>query len=169
MANYMVDMILTLTDANGDTARMSVPLGQLADTNTLANLATTATGAITALGAPGVITNAKVTSLSFNVLFEKANPTGALDAQFSSVSDGARLNFNNSVGQTGVSTIPAPVPGVFGTAPNEDVVLVGGAAAAWIAFYVAHASRDSTHNIDVYNGGMKVGRSPNKRAQHKVG
>lgn len=168
MANYDAWLTLELTDANGDTAKMKVPFGEVPDTVTIATLAGQVVTALTALGAPGVITNAKVTSAVVSFLQEKANVTGALDAQYSSVTDGARLSFISTAGDKSQTTIPAPVPGVFGATPNESTVLVGGSAAAWITYYASHAL-GTGGSAFLYNGGVKVGRHARKRAQHKVG
>lgn len=168
MANYDTWIIATLTDANGDSAQMRIPLGPVAEATTLTGFATTIAAYITALGAPGTITNAKVTSIVGSFLYEKANPTGAVNAVYSSVTDGARLNFLNSLGGKGVSTIPAPVPAVFGAAPNEDTVDAGGVVATYITWYEATAAAGGSH-LNLYNGGVKVGRGARKRAQHKVG
>jgi hypothetical protein len=167
MANYETRFVLTLTDANGNSAKMEAPSGLISDATTMAQLATGINGMITAVGAPGTITNAKVTSAVVTILIEKANATGAVDAQFSGVEDGARLNFLNSSGGRGSSTIPAPIPAVFGAAPNQDVVDPAGAAAAYIAWYTAHVN-DQTALLNVYNGGVKVGHHSRKRAQRKV-
>jgi hypothetical protein len=167
MASYDVYVTLTLTDANGDTAHMRVNLGTTPDTGTLAALANDTGLLLTALGAPGTITNAKVTSATVSFLYEKAGPSGAVDAEYSGVSDGARLNFLNSQGGRGQVTIPAPVTAVFATAPNENVVDSGGPVAALITFLEAHYF-DGSNPLNVYNGGRKVGRHAPRRAQHKV-
>ena len=167
MATYAVSYHLTLTDANGNTAQMVVPAGDLTDTATVANLVTNITGLLTALGAPGTITNAKVTSARISILEEKASPSGAVDAEFSGVEDGAQLNFQNSQGARGILRIPAPIPTVFAAAPNENVVDPGGPVSALITWYVAHAG-SGINLINVYNGGVKVGRHARRRAQHKV-
>ena len=167
MANYDTFIVLDLTDANGNRASMRVSLGSVADTVTLAVFAANITAALTALGAPGTITNAKVTSAVGSFVYEKASPSGALDAQYSGVEDGARISMVNSLGGKISSTIPAPVPAVFGAAPNEDTVDSAGPAAAWIAYLAGHAvSNGSVTNV--YNGGVKVGRHARRRAQHRV-
>lgn len=167
MANYEINVHLTLTDVNGDTATMVIPQGVLTDTNTVAQLVTDTNAAITALGAPGTITNAKVTSASIYILVEKANPSGAVDAQYSRVRDKAILNFLNSSGEKGVLSIPAPVAAVFGTAPLEDVVDASGPVSTLITYYTANAAH--SHLLNVYNGGRKGGGKSSRRAQHKVG
>lgn len=166
MANLKVQYVWTLTDANGDTATMTMQ-EVLNDGTTLSAIQTISTGFLTALGAPGAITNAKVTSTGVHVLFEKASPAGAVDAEFSSVTDGARISLLNTSGGRGSFTIPAPVPAVFGAAPNEDVVDVAGAAAPLIAYFETNA-QDSGSALNVYNGGVKTGRHARRRAQHKV-
>lgn len=167
MANYYLETTLTLTDANGDTAQLKFPVGDTTDTITLAAMVADVNALITALGAPGTITNAKVTSAKITALVLKANPTGALNAQFSQVTDGARLNFLNSAGGRGVLVVPAPIPTVFAGPPNEDVVDSGGPIAALITYYTGHASHEGGL-LNVYNGGVKVGRHARRRAQHKV-
>jgi hypothetical protein len=169
VANYDLLMTLGLTDANGDRAQMRVNLGTVGDTLTLAVAVANVTAALAALGAPGVITNAKVTSAGLFVLVEKANPTGALDAQFSSVQDAAKISLLNSLAGKGSSSIPAPVPGVFGASPNQETVDPGGAAAPWIAYLVSHAATPGSASLlNVYNGGVKVGKHATRRAQHRV-
>jgi hypothetical protein len=139
----------------------------LNDGTTLSAIQTISTGFLTALGAPGAVTNAKVTSTGVHVLFEKASPVGAVDAEFSSVTDGARIALLNTAGGHGSFTIPAPVVGVFGAAPNEDVVDITGAAAPVIAYFEANAQASGSP-LNVFNGGVKVGRHARRRAQHKV-
>jgi len=169
VANYDTFITVTLTDANGDTARMRVSNGITADTATLASLAGASgvSGFLTALGAPGTITNAKVTSVVVSFLYEKAGPAGAVDAEFASVTDGARMNFLNSLGGRGIVTVPAPIAAVFGATPNEDTVDPAGPIAALITWLEAH-NYDGANLLNVYNGGMKVGRNARRRAQHKV-
>lgn len=167
MANYEWTYHLQLTDANGNRASMTVPGGMVSDATTLAQLATDMAGLITALGVPGTITNAKVTSQSASFLISKANPGGAIDAEYSGVEDGARMNFLNSVGGKGILTVPAPVAAVFATVPNEDTVDTGGPVAALITWYEAHAIGNGSA-LNVYNGGVKVGRHARRRAQHRV-
>lgn len=168
LANYLVTLDLTLQDASGDQSRMRIPIGQQPDTALLSDLATIMAAALTALGSPGTITNAKVTAAAISVIYERANPSGAINAAYSSVSDGAQLNFANSLGGKGISRIPAPVTGVFGSPPNDDVVLASGPVSAWITFYTGHAAHD-VNLLNVYNGGVKTGRHANRRAQHKIG
>lgn len=167
MASYQTQIGLTLTDANGDTAQMRFPLGEVDDTTTMTTLAGQVTALLTALGAPGTITNAKVTSATVSFLYEKAGPTGAVDAEYSRVSNGARLNFLNSGGGRGTTTIPAPIAAIFGAAPNEDVVDPTSAVSAFIAWYIAHVDGNGSV-LNIYNGGVAVGKHARRRAQHKI-
>ena len=167
MADYAVAHTLTLTDANGDTAKMKIDQGLVVDSTTVAQLISQTDALITALGAPGVITNAKVTSATITILKEKASPTGALNSEYSSVTDGARLNFVSSGTNKWVTTIPAPVPACFGATPNEEVVDPTGPLAAWITAFESVVLGIGVAN-PVYNGGVKVGRHARRRAQHKV-
>lgn len=167
MANFTGEVTLGLTDANGDRATMSFDSGIYPDTTTLATAATFVSSLLTALGAPGTITNAKVTSARFGFLYEKANPSGAVDAEYGSVTDGARLNFLNSAGGRGSTVIPAPISGIFAAAPMESTVDPASAVAAFITWYEAHVAGNG-QLLNVYNGGVKVGRHARRRAQHRV-
>ena len=167
MAVYEWTYHLQLTDANGNRAQMSVPGGTVSDATTMAQLATDMASLITALGAPGTITNAKVTSQTVSFLISKANPTGAVDAEYSGVEDGARMNFLNSVGGKGILTVPAPIAAVFASVPNEDTVDTGGPVAPLITWYEAHAQGNGAA-LNIYNGGVKIGRHARRRAQHRV-
>jgi|SRR5579862_800729 len=167
MANYHTEIVATLTDANGQRANMSFDTGLNPDTTTLATLATQANGFLTALGAPGTITNAKVTSLRVSFLLEKASPSGAVDAEYSLVTDGARLSFLNSQAGRGSTTIPAPISGIFAATPNEDTVDPSSAVSTFIAWYEANVAANNAL-LNVYNGGVKVGRHARRRAQHRV-
>lgn len=169
MANYRTFLNITLLDAQGNIARQRIDLGLLPDSDTVAGLATDMAGYITALGAPGVVTNAKVLEQSVTVLLSKSQAGGsgpALDAEFTSVADAARLQFANSAGDRASLSIPAPIPTVFGTLPLENVVDPAGAAAPVIAWMIAHAGGPALLNL--YEGGVKISRRAPVRAQRRV-
>lgn len=166
MANYRCYLNVTLTDSDGDQSKMRIDLGPIADTATIAGLATDMSGFIAALGAPGTITNAAVTEQSVSIVLSKATFTSALNAQFAQVEDQARLQFANSAGDRASLSIPAPIPGVFASPPNQDVVDFAGPVGAIIAWFTAHAGGPTLLNI--YEGGVKVARRARRRAQHRV-
>ncbi len=105
--------------------------------------------------------------MTVSFLYEKASPSGAVNAEYSTIEDGARLSFLNSQAGRGQMTIPAPVAAIFAAPPNESTVDPTTAVSALITWYEANVS-DQDALLNVYNGGVKVGRHARRRAQHRV-
>lgn len=162
MASYPLRFLLQVTDINGDTAEVSFP-DYLADTTTVANLATAM-----ALLEPEVaaITNGKITRQSVRILFNEAQyivgtapPT---DAEYSSVTDGARIQIADGLGERSSFTIPAPIEAVFGANSNVvDSTQVG--VAALLASIAVTLKSTSGNFYNLYKGGIKTGRRARRR------
>lgn len=167
MANFITTLHIGLIDANGNKSKMSVDFGQVPEATTITAVNTIVAAGITALGAPGTITNCKVTDVSWTVLVTRASADGAVDAEYSTVNDGARLTFDASDGGQASSTIPAPVAAIFGATPNENTVDPTSAVSTWIAFMEGHEESQSVLT-NVYRSGVKTGRHAPRRAQHRV-
>jgi hypothetical protein len=162
MANYKGAYTFEIVDVNGDHAVMRIPTLQI-DTRTLAQLATTSS----AIGATIVaMTNGKVvkTGITFDFvtaqfLVGTAPPT---NAEYSSVTDGARLQFSNSLRERLSSTVPAPREALFGAASNV-VDSTQADVAAFIAEIAAAATGASGTAFNLYEGGVKTGRGARRR------
>ena len=162
MANYDVQYQLQVTDINGDTALCRVNQ-LLADTSTLAAIATSAAAVATALAAT---TNGKITSQGVSANFVKAQISAGTapppaNATYPSVTDGAELNFGGS--GTGVKrrfVIPAPLLTDFKT--NSNIV---NPADANVAPLIAQleSMNDEGATVNLYEGGIKVGKHSRKR------
>lgn len=170
MANYRTRYNQTIADVDGNLANISFTAGAEPDTVTIAQLITN----LNAFGAAfAAATNGKPVRGSVEVLgFEAQIVPGATpptDATYPSVTDGARLNFSNSGGSTGHITIPAPTETTFLAPPQRDFVDPAGDAAALIAFMQANASDAAGHALNLYQGGIKVGRRARRRRPPKAG
>lgn len=162
MPTFLCRYEIQLTDFNGDTALVSFP-DRIPDTNTIANQATqmaTLVGALTAA------TNAKVTRQSFRILFNEAQylvgtapPT---NAEYSSVTDGAKFNFADGAGERTAATVPAPIEALFGS--NSNIIdSTQAQSAAFIAAVesVCHSPNGVLYNL--YKGGAKTAHHTRKR------
>lgn len=167
MASYNLRYLIQITDINGDTAEVSLP-SHLADTTTLAAIATGLGTLATDIAA---CSNGKVTRQSFRVLVNEAQylvgTTPPTDAEYSSVTDGARLQFADGAGEKTSLTIPAPVEAIFGA--NSNVVDSTISQVATLITQVA-ASANSTSGtaFNLYKGGVKTGRGSRRRATRLI-
>lgn len=170
MANYRARYTQVIADVDGNIAQASFVAGATPDTETIADLVTNLNAFGTALAGA---TNGKAIRGSVEVLGFEAQivpgSTPPTDATYPSVTDGARLNFSNSAGSTGHITVPAPVEAVFLPAPQRDYVDPAGAASALIAFMKANASNAAGNALNLYQGGIKVGRGARRRRPPKAG
>lgn len=169
MANYLCHFQVQIADVDGDVA--TVTYRQLQpDSATIANLKTIADGFNTAIAGA---TNGKITRESASVLFLEAQivpgTTPPTDATYPSVTDGARLNFSNSGGAAQHLTIPAPTETTFLAPPQRDLVDPAGDAAPLIAFLKAHMTDVGGTLLNLYQGGIKVGRRARRRRPPKAG
>jgi len=167
MANYKGSYTFEYVDINGDTALMRIPTLQI-DTRTLAQLATTSN----TLGAAiNLVTNGKAikTGFSFEVVTAQyvvgASPPN--NAEYSSVTDGARLQFSNALRERMSMTIPAPLEHVFGALSNI-VDSTQTDVAALIALIAADAVGASGTAFNLYEGGVKTGRGARRRRSSLV-
>lgn len=165
MANFTIELEYTFTDVNGDTAQMRVRNVQ-PDTATIANLVTLANG----LGAViDPCTNAKNTRVGVGITVLEAQISAATapppaSATYPSVTDGAKMTFDNSNGGRRVVVVPAPVLTDFITGTNT-VNPADGNISALIAFIEGLADLPGTTNL--YAGGVKVGRHARRRVTRK--
>lgn len=163
MARYNGHWFIQITDINGDVATVRIPWNA-PDTTTLATLAT---DMATLEAAVAALTNGKVTRQGVNALFNEAQylvgtapPT---NAEYSSVTDGAKLQFATGDGQRTSVTIPAVIEAAFGSDSNV-VDSTQAAVATFITAFEANAvppSGSGTYNL--YKGGIKVGKRARKR------
>lgn len=165
MASYELAYDIQITDVNGDSASMRIR-SLYPDTTTIAGLATTAAANVTAVAA---CTNGKVTSSGVTILFNRAQISAGTapppaSAVYPSVTDGARLTFNNSNGLARVVVVPAPLLSDFITGSNT--VNPGDTnIGALITQIEALADIDGSTNL--YQGGVKVGRHARRRPTRK--
>jgi hypothetical protein len=162
MANYKISYTFEIVDINGDTAVMRIPSLQI-DTRTLAQLATTS-GALG--GGINALTNGKTIKTGVSIDFVTAQylvgTTPPNNAEYSSVTDGARLQFSNSLRERMSLTVPAPLEHVFGT--NTNIVdSTQTDVAALIALIAADAQGASGTAFNLYEGGVKSGRGARRR------
>jgi hypothetical protein len=167
MANFKCAWTFEIIDVNGDTALMTLPTLQI-DTKTIAQMVT-ASGALGALINP--LTNGKVIKTGFRVdivtaqLVPGATPPN--DALWRSVTDGARLQFSNSLRERMSSTIPAPVETVF-AGPTNVVDETQTDVAAFIALVGTDCTGASGTAFNLYEGGVKTGRGARQRISTRV-
>jgi len=163
MAAYNGHLVFQVTDINGDTATLRIPV-PLPDTTTIANLATEL-GVFEPLIA--ALTNGKITRQGFSVLVNEAQflvgTTPPVDAEYSSVTDGAKLQFASGNGDRASVTIPAPIEAMFGA--NSNVVdSTQTDTAAFIAQYKTSAGTEPGPTVlNLYKGGIKVGKRARRR------
>lgn len=165
MATYLATYNIQVTDVNGDTATMRVTEAR-ADTALVSAIATQ-TAALAALVAAA--TNGKITSQGYTLEFVKAQISAGTapppaSAIYPSVTDGARLEFNNSAGEKRVVVIPAPLLSDFKTNSNT-VNPADTNMAALISFIEGITDLDGSTNL--YQGGVKVAHHARKRATRK--
>jgi hypothetical protein len=169
MANFNVTFYQEVADVDGNIAVVSAKR-YLADTSTMAVIITSLNDFGTALVAA---TNGKVVRASFKVQVLEAQlipgSTPPVDALYPSVTDGARMNFSNSDGATGHITVPAPTGTTFLDPPLRDIVDPTGDAAALITWMQTYATDSGGTHLNLYQGGIKVGRGARKRRPPKAG
>jgi hypothetical protein len=165
MPSYELFYDIQVTDVNGDSAttrfRSLYP-----DTTTIAGLATTAASLD---GGVAACTNGKTTSRAVYILFNKSQISAGTapppaSATYPSVTDGARLSFNNSNGLTRSITVPAPLLSDFITGTNT-VNPADTNVSALISLCESLADLDGSTNL--YQGGVKVGRHSRRRPARK--
>jgi hypothetical protein len=165
MASYEVFYDIQVTDVNGDSATMRLR-SLYPDTTDIAGLATTAS---TTVGLVAACTNGKVTGSAIYILFNRAQISAGTappptNATYPSVTDGARLSFNNSNGLGRSVTIPAPLLSDFISGSNT-VNPADANVAALITQVELLADLDGSTNL--YQGGVKVGRHSRRRPTRK--
>jgi hypothetical protein len=163
MARYNIHFVYTVTDINGDSAVVRVPTN-VPDTITLAALVVD-TLAIEALLVP--LTNGKITRGGISVLQGvSAIVVGATppnNAEYSSVTDGARLQFADVSGERTAVTIPAPLEHVFGASSNV-VDSTQTDVNAFIGYVTTNSVPPSgSGSYAFYKGGIKVGKRARRR------
>lgn len=167
MANFNAKYTVEIVDVNGDHSITTMPVLH-ADTTTVAQMQTDSAGFG---GAVIACSNGKVIKRSVTLLFDEAQlivgTTPPTDAEYSSVTDGARLQFSNAEGQRYSLTVPAPLETDFGAASNV-VDSTDTNVAALIAFIVAHATSPANFLFNLYKGGVKVGKGARRRRSSLV-
>lgn len=167
MATYLVRYNFSVVDFNGDVAHVSFP-DRLSDAETFAmaagNVATFAADLAAA-------TNGKIIRQSFAVLINEAQylvgtapPT---NAEYSSVTDGAKLSFSDGAGERMAFTIPAPLEAVFGASSNVvDSTHNPPSALITDVETICHSPNGVLYNL--YQGGAKTGRRYRRRVTRKI-
>jgi hypothetical protein len=167
MANYPARYTIEVVDVNGDVAITTMPTLH-GDANTVAQMATESGLFNTALAAT---TNSKVIKRSVTILFDEAQlvvgSSPPNNAEYSSVTDGARLQFSNNLGERYSMTVPAPLESDFGTSSNV-VNSADTNVAALISFIISHATNQAGTLFNLYKGGIKVGRRARRRRSSLV-
>jgi hypothetical protein len=163
MANYNIRLFVQVTDINGDVAEVSAPARE-ADTTTLAALATAVGGLASAVAQAS---NGKVTRQGFHVLVNEAQylvgTAPPNNAEYSSVTDGAKFNFADGAGERSSMKIPAPLEALFGV--NSNVIdSTQTNSLAVINWFTANASSTSGTAFNLYKGGAKTGKGTRRRA-----
>lgn len=168
---YRTYLNIEVGDINGDVAVMRLPTFTNDDTVTVAALVATLSAISGALGAPGVITNGKVIRRGVSLIVDEAQLAGgtpALDAEFPSVADKARLGFTNAEGSRLQVAIPAPIEAIFHSPPADDTVDPASAVAALITAIEAQC-RDVGFNLyNLYTGGVRQKSRARRRKQHRL-
>jgi hypothetical protein len=167
MASYNLKYKIQVTDFNGDVAEVTFP-DHLIDTTTLATLAAAMANLVAALAAA---TNGKITRQSISVLLNEAQylvgvapPT---NAEYSSVTDGAKLNFADGAGERSSVTVPAPLEALFGASSNV-VDSTQATAAALITEFETQCHSSSGALFNLYKGGAKTGRHSRRRVTRLI-
>jgi hypothetical protein len=162
MANYRGRYEFQVVDINGDTAQVSLPIF-VPDTTTVASMVTGMGVLVTDIAA---LTNGKVTRQGLSLFINEAQyivgTAPPNNAEYSSVTDGAKLSFADGGGDRMSVTIPAPVEAVFGA--NSNVVdSTVSAVATFISDVAAHCFASSGGAFNLYKGGVKVGKHSRRR------
>jgi len=165
VASYDTFHHVQITDVNGDTATVTVRR-TYTDTTTLAILATNNAALASAIAA---CTNGKVTQQSATGLFDKGQISAGTapppaSAVYPSVTDGARLNFSGAAGESRALTIPAPLLSDFLSGTNT-VNPADANVAALIT--LIEGWNDEGLTVNLYEGGVKVGRHARRRPARK--
>lgn len=167
MATYLVRYSFSVVDFNGDVAHVSFP-DRLSDAETFAMAAT---NVATLAGVLAAATNGKIIRQSFQVLVNEAQylvgtapPT---NAEYSSVTDGAKVSFADGAGERMGLTVPAPIEALFGASSNV-VDSTQTQAAALIAAVEATCHSPNGVLYNLYTGGAKTGRRYRKRVTRKI-
>lgn len=165
MALVPVRYHVQITDVNGDTAVTSFQSRAddgVGNTDLAAIVATLNTFATDV----AAVTNGKITEKSFTVLVDKAQylvgTSPPADNKYPSVTDGARIQFANAQGERTSLTIPAPIEAVFG-ALSMVVDSTQTNMATLIAFIKANAEDVNGNLLNLYKGGIKVGKRARRR------
>ena len=162
MARYKVTAVVQVVDVNGDTALVEANFSH-ADTVTIAQLATDVGNLATAVAQAS---NGKITRQSVKLLINEAQfivgtapPT---NASYPSVTDGARFQFADGAGERASLTIPAPIEALFGAGSNViDSTQTNSAAV--IAYATANLTDLAGTALNLYKGGIKVGKRARRR------
>jgi hypothetical protein len=160
---YLTRLECEIVDINGDHAECSMPISLAHDATT-----DTVTGLLgTFAGLVAAATNGKIIKQSYSVLFSKAQlivgTAPPNNAEYSSVTDGARMQFANTDGSRGALTIPAPLEALFGVSSNV-IDSTQAQVAPLIAFYVANAHATASGPLlNLYKGGVKTGKGTRRR------
>lgn len=169
MANYRITYHLTLGDIDGNIAETSFSATS-ADSTTVAALATKVGTFATDVQ---TCSNAKVLVQRVSILINEAQilpgSTPPTDAVYPTVTDGARLNFSNSDGAKASLTVPAPTETTFLPAPQRNYVDPAGDASALIALIKSSATDPAVNYLNLYQGGVKVGKGARRRRPPKAG
>ena len=162
MTSYNGRYYIQITDINGDVAEVSFPTRE-PDTTTLAAMQTGLAALATDLAA---VTNGKVTRTSFRFLTNEAQylvgTAPPNNAEYSSVTDGAKLNFADGSGERMSITIPAPLEAIFGASSNV-VDSTEADIAALIAQVAASCISPNGVTYNLYKGGVKTGKHSRRR------
>lgn len=167
MANYNGRFEIQVTDINGDRAMVTFPWHG-ADTTVVSDIASACAALATVVAAA---TNGKITKQGFSLFINEAQylvgTTPPNDAEYSSVTDGARFSFADGAGERTAATIPAPLEALFGA--NSNVVdSTQTQAAAIIAAVAAQCKSPAGAAYNLYKGGVKTGRHSRKRATRLI-
>jgi hypothetical protein len=165
VANYDTIYHVQITDVNGDSATVSLRQN-LADTSTIVAIKALADALTAAIAA---CTNGKVTSESYTVLLNKAQISSGTapppaSSVYPSVTDGAKLSFSGASGESRSITIPAPLLSDFLTGTNT--VNPGDANISALIAQV-EGMNDEGLTVNLYEGGVKVGRHSRRRPARK--
>lgn len=167
MASYNLRYKIQVTDINGDVAEVTFP-DHLIDTTTVATLAAAMANLVTAL-TPA--TNGKITRQSVAILFNEAQflvgSSPPANAEYSSVTDGAKFNFADGAGERSAVTIPAPIEALFGASSNV-VDSTQAQAAAFIAEFEGQCHSQAGVLFNLYKGGVKTGRHSRRRVTRLI-
>lgn len=167
MAIFKSSYHYTIVDVNGDTANVTLESSE-SDMGVVGDIVTNANTFGAALIAAS---NGKIIKQSWSFVILEAHlivgTTPPTNAEYSSVTDGARLTFSNSLGERSALTVPAPKESDFGASSNV-VDSTNTNVAALIAAYIALATDASNNPINLYQGGIKVGRRARRRRNARV-